>query len=63
MAGIDSDGDESLDEYVQENRELLTQTLRQTNDPYTRACVLALLKRGNTERHVEEVKQDLDRLT
>ena len=55
---------ESLDpeEYVRENRELLAEILRHGDDPYVRACALVLLKEAGSERDVEAVKQEVDKL-
>lgn len=53
--------DDEIREYVRENRELLADVLRHSEDAYARACALVLLKHGGTERDAEVVKDEVER--
>jgi hypothetical protein len=46
--------------YIRENRDVIANTLRQSQDPYARACALVLLREGGTNRDVEKIKQEMD---
>jgi len=50
------------EEYVRENRDVIADVLRHSQDPYARACALALLKLAGTERDAEMVKQEVEEL-
>lgn len=54
--------DEDVREYVQENRDLIVDVLRYSQDPYARACAFVLLKHGGTERDVDAIEADLETL-
>jgi hypothetical protein len=54
--------DEDLSTYVRENRDVLANVLRYSQDPYARACALTLLMRGGTARDVESVKQEVEEI-
>lgn len=55
-------GDQDLSTYVRENRDVLANVLRHSQDPYARACALALLMNGGTARDVESVKQEVEEI-
>lgn len=46
--------------YVKDNRDLIVDILRYSQDSFPRACALALLVQGGTERDLNEIKADLD---
>jgi len=54
--------DTDLSTYVRENRDVIANVLRHSQDPYARACALALLVNGGTTRDVESVKQEVDEI-
>ena len=56
-----SGGSESVREYVEENHDSLARILRHGSEE-TRAYAYALLRRGGTERDIEQVKRELDEL-
>jgi len=51
---------DDLTDYVRENRNVIADVLRHSQDPYARACALALLKHGGTERDAELVKREVE---
>jgi hypothetical protein len=54
--------DADLSTYVRENRDVIANVLRHSQDPYARACALALLIHGGTSRDVETVKQEVEEI-
>lgn len=58
---MSADG-QDLSTYVRENRDVLANVLRHSQDPYARACALALLLHGGTTRDVESVKQEVEEI-
>lgn len=48
--------------YVRDNRDLIADVLRYSQDSYARACALALLANGGSKRDLEEIRADLDLL-
>jgi hypothetical protein len=48
--------------YVRENRDVIANVLRHSQDSYARACALALLMHGGTSRDVESVKQEVEEI-
>ena len=46
--------------YVRDNYDLIADVLRYSQDAYARACALALLANGGTQRDLERIKADLD---
>lgn len=52
--------DDDLTTYVREHRDVIANVLRHSQDPYARACALALLIHGGTTRDVETVKQEVE---
>jgi hypothetical protein len=57
-----SSADEEAREFVTQNRQLLEDVLRFSQNPYARACALVLLKHGGTEREVDAIQDDLTSL-
>ena len=53
---------DDLATFVRENRDVLANVLRNAQDPYARACALALLIHGGTTRDVESVKQEVEEI-
>lgn len=53
---------QDLSTYVRENRDVIANVLRHSQDPYARACALALLVNGGTTRDVESVKQEVEEI-
>lgn len=53
---------EEVRTFVRNNQDLLSEVLRYSQDPYARACALVLLKRGGTERELEAIEEDFDRV-
>jgi hypothetical protein len=51
--------EEDAREFVTENRDLLREVLRFSQDPYSRACALVLLKHGGTERDLRAIEEEL----
>lgn len=51
---------DNLAEFIRDNHSEIANVLRQSQDPYTRACALVLLREGGTERDVKKVKDELD---
>lgn len=51
---------ETTRSYVEDNHDLIADVLRYSQDSYARACALALLANGGTERDLNEIKADLD---
>lgn len=47
---------------MRENRDLLEDVLRFSQNPYARACALVLLKHGGTVREVSAIQDDLTSL-
>jgi hypothetical protein len=60
MASASSADD--LSAYVRENRDVIANVLRHSQDPYARACALALLMNGGTKRDAESVKQEVEEI-
>jgi hypothetical protein len=54
--------DNDLSTYVRENRDVIANVLRRSQDPFARACALALLIHGGTARDVETVKQEVEEI-
>jgi predicted Zn-ribbon and HTH transcriptional regulator len=50
------------DDYVRENREKILAVIKNSDDPYTRACAWTLLDRHTPEKDLEELKDELDAL-
>jgi predicted Zn-ribbon and HTH transcriptional regulator len=50
------------DVYVRENREKILAVIKNSDDPYTRACAWTLLDRHTPEKDLEELKDELDAL-
>ena len=48
------------EEYVQENRETIITIIRQSNDPFSRACAWALLDRYTPDPELQELHEELD---
>lgn len=53
---------DEIAEYVRENRDVIANVLRHSQDPYARGCALALLMHGGTSRDVESVKQEVEEI-
>lgn len=51
--------DSDVRKFVKDNRDLLQDVLRFSQNPYARACALVLLKHGGTEREVSAIQDDL----
>ena len=51
---------ESTRRFVKDNRDLITDVLRYSQDAYARACALVLLQHGGTERDLEAIQSDLE---
>ena len=54
--------EDDLSTYVRENQDMLANVLRHSQDPYARACALALLVNAGTTRDVESVKQEVEEI-
>lgn len=54
--------DNDISAYVRENHDVIANVLRHSQDPYARACALALLMNGGTARDVESVKQEVEEI-
>lgn len=55
-----SDDSVEIDQYVRRHRDVITDVLRHSDDPYARACALVLLKHGGDEPELDEVIQELE---
>jgi hypothetical protein len=53
---------DDLATFVRENRDVLANVLRHSQDSYARACALALLVNAGTTRDVESVKQEVEEI-
>ena len=49
--------------FVEENRRWIVSVLRNSTDEYTRACAYALLLKGSTEREIETILREVERLS
>lgn len=54
--------EQDLSTYVRANRDVIANVLRHSQDPYARACALALLMNGGTARDAKSVKQEVDEI-
>lgn len=59
-SGAPVSDDSEISVYVRENRDVIANVLRHSQDPYARACALAILMNGGTARDVETVKQEVE---
>ena len=55
-----SRADEEARDFVRNNRTMVRDVLRFSQDSYARACALVLLKRGGTERDLSAIEEDLN---
>ena len=53
-------GSPTTQSFVEDNRDLIADVLRYSQDTYARACALVLLQHGGTERDLEAIQSDLD---
>lgn len=60
MTSLDSY--DSVDAFVDENREMLERVLRHSNDTYARACAWALIDAGSDAPDLDRLQQELDTL-
>ena len=61
MPNMSTSHDE-ISTYVRENRDILANVLRHSQNSYARACALAILIHGGTARDVESVKQEVEEI-
>jgi hypothetical protein len=52
----------SVEEFVDEHREMLERVLRHSNDSYARACAWALLDEGSEAPDLHQLQQELTAL-
>ena len=53
---------EEARDFVRDNRAMVRDVLRFSQDTYARACALVLLKHGGTERDFRAIQEDLDQV-
>ncbi len=58
MSGVE----EEARDFVRNNRAMIRDVLRFSQDSYARACALVLLKHGGSERDVSAIQEDLDQV-
>ena len=54
--------DQSIDEFVSENREMLKRVLRHGDDEFARACAWVLLDEGSDDPDIKTLEDELNQL-
>lgn len=55
-----SNGGAAPDEYIRENRETLVEIIKHSDDDFTRALAIIVLKRYGDEPDLDQVKKEID---